>query len=312
MYTMQRLSVNRDDPLYKYAMTYMEHSWGTTGKNIFPGSQPVSIEYRHFKLLASNPYVVCEKTDGVRFMMLAFMFENKKQCVFLNRALEMFVCPLNFRKSVYDGTILEGEMYGDTFMIYDILIACGEVVGNTDFLARLKSVEGVKKMLTSLKYDPIKLKIKTFHLMSDYKQFKDVYLPSVTQDVDGLIFTPIRDTVKTGTHETMFKWKPRDKNTIDFQIKRRGDIWKMYVQERGKLMFESEIHVNQVPPHAREWMEEDAIIECQYMFTDEPMWWKPIIRRYDKTFPNGRRTFYRTLVNIKENISIDDFMNCIP
>jgi|TARA_B110000305_G_scaffold111779_1_gene125866 mRNA guanylyltransferase len=309
---MQRLSVNRDDPLYKYAMTYMEHSWGTTGKNIFPGSQPVSIEYRHFKLLASNPYVVCEKTDGVRFMMLAFMFENKKQCVFLNRALEMFVCPLNFRKSVYDGTILEGEMYGDTFMIYDILIACGEVVGNTDFLARLKSVEGVKKMLTSLKYDPIKLKIKTFHLMSDYKQFKDVYLPSVTQDVDGLIFTPIRDTVKTGTHETMFKWKPRDKNTIDFQIKKRGDIWKMYVQERGKLMFESEIHVNQVPPHAREWMEEDAIIECQYMFTDEPMWWKPIIRRYDKTFPNGRRTFYRTLVNIKENISIDDFMNCIP
>jgi mRNA guanylyltransferase len=308
---MQRLSVNRDDPLYKYAMTYMEHSWGTTGKNIFPGSQPVSIEYRHFKLLASNPYVVCEKTDGVRFMMLAFMFENKKQCVFLNRALEMFVCPLNFRKSVYDGTILEGEMYGDTFMIYDILIACGEVVGNTDFLARLKSVEGVKKMLTSLKYDPIKLKIKTFHLMSDYKQFKDVYLPSVTQDVDGLIFTPIRDTVKTGTHETMFKWKPRDKNTIDFQIKKRGDIWKMYVQERGKLMFESEIHVNQVPPHAREWMEEDAIIECQYMFTDEPMWWKPIIRRYDKTFPNGRRTFYRTLVNIKENISIDDFMNCI-
>lgn len=147
--------------------------------------------------------------------------------------------------------------------------------------------------------------------MSDYKQFKDVYLPSVTQDVDGLIFTPIRDTVKTGTHETMFKWKPRDKNTIDFQIKRRGDIWKMYVQERGKLMFESEIHVNQVPPHAREWMEEDAIIECQYMFMDEPMWWKPVIRRYDKTFPNGRRTFYRTLVNIKENISIDDFMNCI-
>jgi len=309
---MQRLSVNRDDPLYKYAMTYMERSWGTTGKNIFPGSQPVSIEYRHFKLLASNPYVVCEKTDGVRFMMLAFMFENKKQCIFLNRALEMFVCPLNFRKPVYDGTILEGEMYGDTFMIYDILIACGEVVGNTDFLTRLKSVEGVKKMLTSLKYDPIKLKIKTFHLMSDYKQFKDVYLPSVTQDVDGLIFTPIRDTVKTGTHETMFKWKPRDKNTIDFQIKKRGDIWKMYVQERGKLMFESEIHVNQVPPHAQEWMEEDAIIECQYMFTDEPMWWKPILRRHDKTFPNGRRTFYRTLVNIKENISIDDFMNCIP
>jgi hypothetical protein len=45
---MQRLSVNRDDPLYRYAINFMESAWGTVGKNIFPGSQPVSIEYRHF------------------------------------------------------------------------------------------------------------------------------------------------------------------------------------------------------------------------------------------------------------------------
>jgi len=308
---MQRLSVNRDDPLYKYTMSFMEQSWGTTGKNIFPGSQPISIEYRHFDTLASNPYVVCEKTDGVRFMMLAFMFENKKQCIFLNRAMDMFSCPLNFRKPVYDGTIMEGEMYENTFMVYDILLECGKVVGNADFLTRLKSVETVKKMLTSLKYDPIKLKIKTFHLMTDYKMFMETYLPTVTQDIDGLIFTPINDTIKTGTHETMFKWKPRDKNTIDFQIKKRDNVWKMYVQERGKLIFESEIYDHMVPPHAVEWMEEDAIIECQYMHKDTPMWWKPILRRRDKTFPNGRRTFYRTLVNIKEDISMKDFMNCI-
>lgn len=307
---MQRLSVNRDDPLYKYALEFMEHYWGTKGKGIFPGSQPVSIEYKHFDTLRSNPYLVCEKTDGIRFMMLAFMFDHKKKCIFVNRALEMFDCPLNFRKAVYDGTIVEGEMYGDTFMLYDILMHSGTIVGDKDFLTRLDYIEKFKKMLMSLKYDPVKLKMKTFHLLDDFEDFMNTYLPSVEQEIDGLIFTPIEQPVKTGTHETMFKWKPRDKNTIDFQVKRRGTTWKMYVQERGKLMYESEIEDNWVPLKARGWMEEDAIIECQYMFNDSPMWWKPIMRRYDKTFPNSRRTFYRTLVNIKEDIAMEDFLQC--
>lgn len=309
---MQRLSVKREDPLYKYTLDFMEHYWGTKGKGIFPGSQPISIEYRHFDTLKSNPYVVCEKTDGVRFMMLAFMFDNKKKTIFVNRALEMFDCPLNFRKLVYDGTIVEGEMYGDTFMMYDMLMSCGKVIGDQDFLTRLDHMEKFKKMLMSLKYDPVKLALKTFHLMSDFEEFMDKYLPTVQQEIDGLIFTPINDTVKTGTHETMFKWKPRDKNTIDFQVKRKGDTWKLYVQERGKLVYESEILDDWVPHKAREWMKEDAIIECQYMFNDSPMWWKPVALRSDKTFPNSRRTFYRTLVNIREDIAMADFLDCKP
>tara|TARA_Y100000389_G_scaffold160665_1_gene162900 strand:+ start:7346 stop:8218 length:873 start_codon:yes stop_codon:yes gene_type:complete len=289
----------------------MESAWGTVGKNIFPGSQPISIEYRHFNILKSNQYVVCEKTDGVRFMMLVFIYNNKKQCVFINRALDMYTYPLNFKMDVYKGSILEGEMYGDVFMIYDILLSCGETVSNCDFLTRLKSIEKNMKMLTCLKYDPIKLKIKTFHIMNEYRQFLEEYLPTVTETIDGLIFTPVNDTVKKGTHETMFKWKPRDKNTIDFQVKRGTDAWRLYVQERGKLIYESEIPYAMVPENTRTWMEEDAIIECQYMFNDTPMWWKPVNRRYDKTFPNSRRTFYRTLVNIKEDISITDFLECM-
>lgn len=309
---MQRLSVKREDPLYKYTLDFMEHHWGTKGKGIFPGSQPISIEYRHFDILKSSPYVVCEKTDGVRFMMLAFMFDNKKKTIFVNRALEMFDCPLNFRKLVYDGTIVEGEMYGDTFMMYDMLMSCGKIIGDQDFLTRLDHMEKFKKMLMSLKYDPVKLALKTFHLMSDFEEFMDKYLPTVQQEIDGLIFTPINDTVKTGTHETMFKWKPRDKNTIDFQLKRRGDVWRLHVQERGKLVFESELRDEWVPLKAREWLKEDAIIECQYMFQDSPMWWKPVALRSDKTFPNSRRTFYRTLVNIREDIAMVDFLDCKP
>ena len=61
---MNRVFVKKDDPLYKYALDFMERSWGTKGKGIFPGCQPISIERGHFNILSNNDYVVCEKTDG--------------------------------------------------------------------------------------------------------------------------------------------------------------------------------------------------------------------------------------------------------
>lgn len=303
---MQRLYVNRDDPLYTYAISFMETHWGVKGT--FPGSQPVSIEYKHFDVLKSQPYAVCEKTDGVRYMLLAFMFGTTKRCMFVNRALDMFECALNFRKPIYQGTILEGELYEDMFMIYDCLLDSGTVIGNKKFTDRLVDTEKIIKMLTVLKYDPIKIQVKKFFMLNDFELFMNTYLPTVTQKIDGLIFTPIEATIKTGTHETMFKWKPRDKNTIDFQFKKKGTIWRLYVQDRGKLIFESEIREDQVPAGIH--VQEDAIVECQYMYNDEPMWWKPVHRRLDKTYPNGRRTFYRTLVNIKEDIKMGDFLAC--
>ena len=74
---MNRVFVKKDDPLYKYALDFMERSWGTKGKGIFPGCQPISIERKHFDTLSKNDYVVCEITDGVRYMMLIFQLSRQ-------------------------------------------------------------------------------------------------------------------------------------------------------------------------------------------------------------------------------------------
>jgi hypothetical protein len=52
------------------------------------------------------------------------------------------------------------------------------------------------------------------------------------------------------------------------------------------------------------------IVECEFMENDVPMWWRPIMERKDKTYPNNRRTFYRTIVNIREDIKMKDFLKC--
>ncbi len=317
---MSRVFVKKDDPLYKYAINFMEKSWGTKG--IFPGCQPISIERKHFDILSKNEYVVCEKTDGVRYMMMALYYGDQKVCLFINRALEMFKVSLNFRMNIFKGTILEGELYENMFMVYDCLMTCGEVVGNKDFFERLENCKKTVKKAMILNTDPISLKVKKFHLHKDFREFMDKYLPNVKQEIDGLIFTPIHEPIRIGTHETMFKWKPRNKNTIDFLVKKGPTaetpgcvpgqyVWRLYIQERGKHVFESSIPVDKMKDY--KWLRQGDIVECMYVtWENGPIWWKPLKKRTDKTFPNSRRTFYRTLVNIKEDINMKEFLDCIP
>ena len=313
------MSIKLESPLYKYVVQYIHTKWGS--KDYFPGPQPVSIEHRHFPVLKGAEYLVCEKTDGERYMMVACMFEGKKKCVFVNRAFNMFEVPINLKKSVYDGTILDGELYEDTLMVYDAVWVNGESVWNLNLMKRLEAARSIMKSIIYMKSDQYRLKCKTFHQMREFGKFMDVYLPTVQQKIDGLVFTPVNEPVRIGTHETMFKWKPQEKNTVDFLMKREPSretpgfkpgtpTWRLYVQEKGKLFFESELPFNRMEDEP--WFEDGAIVECKYVTWEEPMWWKPLKRRTDKNYPNNRRTFYRTIVNIKENIQMKEFLDCKP
>ena len=313
------MSIKLESPLYKYVVQYIHTKWGS--KDYFPGPQPVSIEHRHFPILKGAEYLVCEKTDGERYMMVACIFEGKKKCVFVNRAFNMFEVPINLKKSVYDGTILDGELYEDTLMVYDAVWVNGESVWNLNLMKRLEAARSIMKSIIYMKSDQYRLKCKTFHQMREFGKFMDAYLPTVQQKIDGLVFTPVNEPVRIGTHETMFKWKPQEKNTVDFLMKREPSretpgfkpgtpAWRLYVQEKGKLFFESELPFNRMEDEP--WFEDGAIVERKYVTWEEPMWWKPLKRRTDKNYPNNRRTFYRTIVNIKENIQMKEFLDCKP
>ena len=313
------MSIKLESPLYKYVVQYIHAKWGS--KDYFPGPQPVSIEHRHFPVLKGAEYLVCEKTDGERYMMVACMFEGKKKCIFVNRAFNMFEVPINLKKSAYDGTILDGELYEDTLMVYDAVWVNGESVWDLNLMKRLESARSIMKSIIYMKSDQYRLKCKTFHQMREFRKFMDEYLPTVQQKIDGLVFTPVNEPIRIGTHETMFKWKPQEKNTVDFLMKWEPSretpgfkpgtpAWRLYVQEKGKLFFESEIPFNRMEDEP--WFEDGAIVECKYITWEEPMWWRPLKRRTDKNYPNNRRTFYRTIVNIKENIQMKEFLDCRP
>jgi hypothetical protein len=293
--------VRKNSQMHQHLIAFLHTTWNSTSTSFFPGPQPISIERKHFPLLKRNEYVVCEKTDGVRNALIAVMYDGKKICATVDRSQEIHLIPLNLPKPMFTGTVLDGELVDKVFMVYDCLMVSNKHVGHLDLHKRLEEARGPVSGIMKLAKDPFVVKVKTFWPLSNFKEFMTQEFPYKT---DGIVLTPVNEPVRIGTHETMFKWKPRDQNTIDFQFKWYNNCWGMYVQEKGRLVFESELHP-QIAQYFN--IKEDDIVECQYIHWEFPRWWKPILVRTDKTHPNNRRTFYRTLTNIAENIDIKEF-----
>ena len=271
---------------------FISNAWGVTDPTRFPGPQPVSIERRHFPLLKRQPYLVCEKTDGVRHLLA-----STDEGVFLvNRA---FACEkVNIR--VAKDTLLDGELVKTRngrvlFMVYDAVRVKGEDLTQKPLDARLDAARKVTKAIIKTANAPLEIRVKVMTDLKDFRSFPS--LDSFEYETDGLVFTPVNEPIRTGTHETMFKWKPRDRITIDFCIKNGSEL---FVQDRGIPYKEANLHLHNV----RRDLPDGTIVECGY---GDLGWFVEKIRT-DKTHANNRRTYFRTIVNIRENIQLREFV----
>jgi len=270
---------------------FIANAWGVTDPTRFPGPQPVSIERRHFPLLKLQPYLVCEKTDGVRHLLA-----STDEGVFLvNRA---FACEkVNVR--VAKNTLLDGELVKTKtgkvlFMVYDAVRVKGEDLTRKPLTERLDAARKVIKAIIKTANAPLEIRVKVMWDLKDFRSFPS--LDSFEYETDGLVFTPVNEPIRTGTHETMFKWKPRDRITIDFCIKNGTDL---FVQDKGIPYKEASLHLH----NARRDLPDGTIVECGY---GDLGWFVEKIRT-DKTHANNRRTYFRTIVNIREGIELAEF-----
>ena len=254
----------------------------------FPGPQPISIERHHFSLLKKSEYLVAEKTDGVRHLFVSFETETReKHVVLVNRAF--VVTPVKYtlpKDTVLDGELVTRRDGRQVFLIHDAVMIRGESLLRAPLTQRLDKARTLVR--TILTKTPFLTAVKP---MVPLQQIGTLEAgPYVT---DGLVFTPIHEQIRTGTHETMFKWKPREHITIDFQLENGCDLC---IQERGGLVKEA-ILPDPCP------MMNGCIIECSY----GDVGWTIVKVRTDKTYPNNRRTFLRTIVNLREDIQKHEF-----
>lgn len=326
----EKIIDNDKKPIYgsliknKQFITYLtkkiNYNYMVRGKEIsFPAPQPVSIEKKDFAKLKDYIYNVGLKLNGVRFLIYFLKDKNeKKQCILINRALNFYVISMDADETIYNGTLLDGELiYNEEennwdFIVHDGIMLCGNKINKLIHSIRLEDTKMcLKSFIKDSETNTIKMSVKEFYTFDNFDNFiENVYNKSCNND--GIIFMPEKLPVISGTQYSMLKWKPQNKHTFDFQLKICNLGMEVYVYHEMKLIKFANIHKE--TNEGKEFIEksnklngykEDCIIECE--FNKETNNFNPLLIRTDKTHPNSLRTIERTLFNINENITIDDF-----
>ena len=270
-------------------------------KEFFPAPQPVSLEKKDFETLRYKPYVICAKLDGERFLFFTtkipqtfFSKKSKmlKMCFLINRKFEFFIINQDFNENIEE-TLLDGELIDNQFVVHDSIIVNGVLLKNKKWEERWRTCDN---FITNIykRGKEFRICLKKFYLLKDIKElFYEIKKENIKSD--GIVFYPMNEPIKYKTQDDLFKWKPKEKHTIDFKIKIVDNFIELYVYNRKQDQLFSKIPLNRVTYP----LNDNMILEC----TINNNTFYPFKIRNDKKNSNNYYTAMKTLLNVKENIT---------
>ncbi|KAJ1719360.1 Dcp1p-Dcp2p decapping enzyme complex alpha subunit [Coemansia erecta] len=209
----------------------------------FPGSQPVSFtRHESIPALMENDYYVCEKSDGIRVLVLIGKIARSAAASELTPDSVYFVTRRNEYYEISTApsqpdtwTIIDAELVVDVeddgrrvqrLLAFDVLAVDGICCMMQTLPKRLGRLEQqVVKVLNakrdkqrqeSLQSDmPFELLMKRFELSYGAARVMREVVPKLKHASDGLIFTAVDSPYISGTCIEVIKWKPADENSVD-------------------------------------------------------------------------------------------------
>ncbi|EGU12639.1 mRNA-capping enzyme subunit alpha [Rhodotorula toruloides ATCC 204091] len=208
----------------------------------FPGSQPVSFDYDSLALLEKEDFWVCEKSDGVRVLVMIVATGFGQEVYLIDRKDQIYqVYWLTFPHQDgpeynHSNTVLDGEFVIDVdphtgahiprLLLFDLLVLDSENLMSRPLLKRYGRlqqfvVEPYKKHQKTLPPDviaqqPFEVVCKKQELSYGIEAVFRDHVPSLMHGSDGLIFTSAEAPYTPGTDPKILKWKPPSENSIDF------------------------------------------------------------------------------------------------
>ena len=255
---------------------------------LFPGTHPVQVTRDTMTGNLKNfPYCVSKKIDGTRYMMI---IGRENALWFMNRRMDVWRGPSNDKLSRFRNSVFDVEVRNGTVTIIDVINSSGQCVRSSPLFHRMNAAKQLLGTIGPL-VGTLQLQLQTYHPMN---KLRDVVATTTDDDqFDGLVFTPKRTSYRLGRNDNLLKWKPKEKNTIDFAFK-EGNIYSETVCYG---------HVVGVP----EDVQTDEIIECTL---ERDIWVFHRVRR-DKTNPNARWIVDNILQSIQDDITIEELTTTI-
>ncbi|KAJ2764137.1 Dcp1p-Dcp2p decapping enzyme complex alpha subunit [Coemansia nantahalensis] len=320
-----------------------------SGRTTFPGAQPVSFTRKQsLPELLGEDYFVCEKSDGVRVLVLMLVdrgYRGAPLTYVITRKNEYYLVPdARFPRpdAAADGsgcpyhhlTLIDAELVVveedgrpvRRLLGFDALAVNGQNCMAKPFTSRLgylkdRVVAPYARMCAQLPAGtsvPFTAEVKQFQYSYAADYVHTTIIPALKHGSDGLIFTSVNSPYVIGTSDKIIKWKPANENSIDFKARAVGPDEVMLMIWRGGDSYSDYAPLG-IAPEDRSAIFPDGrpvdgrIIEAAYDPEHcPPAKWRFLRFREDKTHGNHASVVTRILDSINDSVDLADlFATCV-
>jgi len=321
------VQITNESKIQALKMTVLSF-WPNRKSNFSPVPLPTSLERKNFYKLKQFPYLICVKSDGIRFLL----FRQNNIVYLVDRSFTFYIISLNFINNetnnqdvelMLDGELIKTKDNRWSYIAHDCVVADFKDISQLHFDVRY---EAIKDILINRwcgcgidsGSDSLYLTTKKFYKFSEIDNLiNDMSSGKINHKTDGLIFTPLTLGIGTQTQYTLFKWKDRAHHTFDFKIIETPTEYVAYVNQGT-----DDKKYASVDKKTKEGLEftrllklkcptfkNGSIVELDYNI--ETNCFEPKMIRTDKNHPNSLFTIEKTLKNVEENITLENIVHMI-
>jgi len=288
-------------------LAHLSELMGTKDTRRFPGPNPCSLERADYPKLKSQMYWLCEKTDGVRALMMCTRLGSNDGsidvCCLIDRTMAVYLLPLQaLTTAMFQGSVVDCEVAFNRLdnvwelLCFDAYVLSGSPVSTRPLSRRIACLTRAMQPYQARAQDCLRVRAKDFIAITAW----DVYMKmanakAMAYAIDGLILTPEMTPPCPGRCPDLLKLKTR--HTIDFLI--GNDGLELGVYDAAKRTHVGIGRLHSIPPG----ISPGDIVECESPKSSNGAWHVLCARR-DKTTANDMLTYTKTLVNIKEGITL--------